>query len=324
MSNYSWLQENLHKFLLSSKFMRKVTYDFENLFFSSLKEIDNIDNHVFVAGLARSGTTILLNAIHKTGFFSSLSYQDMPFILAPNLGSKISFNKKNTNLIERAHGDGIKISVKSPEAFEEVFWKTFDERKNNSKINFKNYVELINRRYKKKRYLSKNNQNIKRIELILQIFPNSKVLIPFRNPVQQAYSLLNQHKKFIELAKTDSFISDYMKLIGHTEFGPNYFPIYRQNLNYKDDLNINHWIEQWYFVYGNYMETLKNNKNVNFICYEKLCKSTDYWRNILRLLNIDRFYNFNFKESKKDIPISFNDDLIYKSNLIYNQLIKSN
>lgn len=324
MSNYSWLQENLHKFLLSSKFMRKVTYDFENLFFSSLKEIDNIDNHVFVAGLARSGTTILLNAIHKTGFFSSLSYQDMPFILAPNLGSKISFNKKNTNLIERAHGDGIKISVKSPEAFEEVFWKTFDERKNNSKINFKNYVELINRRYKKKRYLSKNNQNIKRIELILQIFPNSKVLIPFRNPVQQAYSLLNQHKKFIELAKTDSFISDYMKLIGHTEFGPNYFPIYRQNLNYKDDLNINHWIEQWYFVYGNYMETLKNNKNVNFICYEKLCKSTDYWLNILRLLNIDRFYNFNFKESKKDIPISFNDDLIYKSNLIYNQLIKLN
>ena len=51
-------------------------------------------------------------------------YADMPFILAPNLWSKINLNHQ-TELSERAHGDGILINSESPEAFEEVFWKTF-------------------------------------------------------------------------------------------------------------------------------------------------------------------------------------------------------
>ena len=54
-----------------------------------------------------------------------LSYADMPFVLYSNLWSKISFNK-NSKYTERAHGDGIKVSTESPEAFEEVFWKTFE------------------------------------------------------------------------------------------------------------------------------------------------------------------------------------------------------
>ena len=42
---------------------------------------------------------------------------------APNLWSKISFRNKDLELKERAH-NGIKVSTESPEAFEEVFWKT--------------------------------------------------------------------------------------------------------------------------------------------------------------------------------------------------------
>ena len=77
-------------------------------------------NNVFVAGVARSGTTILLNAIYDSDEFASLSYADMPFVLAPNLWSKISSTSKHL-IKERAHGDGIKVSSDSPEAFEEVF-----------------------------------------------------------------------------------------------------------------------------------------------------------------------------------------------------------
>ena len=44
--------------------------------------------------MARSGTTILLNAIYETNEFASLTYQDMPFILSPNIWSKL--NKNNT------------------------------------------------------------------------------------------------------------------------------------------------------------------------------------------------------------------------------------
>ena len=45
--------------------------------------------------------------------------------------SKISFNKRVLELKE-THGDGIKVSTESPEAFEEVFWQTFaDEEEKN-------------------------------------------------------------------------------------------------------------------------------------------------------------------------------------------------
>ena len=62
----------------------------------------------------------------------------MPFVLAPNFWSKFSLhNNNNSAMVERAHGDGIKVNTESPEAFEEVFWKTFSEENNESKKNLK-------------------------------------------------------------------------------------------------------------------------------------------------------------------------------------------
>jgi hypothetical protein len=317
MNNYSWLQQKLHQFALSSKFMREVMFDVES---SAISIPQTYENHVFVSGLARSGTTILLNAIYKSDEFASLSYNDMPFVLAPNLWSKLSLNKKDIDLVERAHGDGIKVSTESPEAFEEVFWMTFDEDGKDTKEKFKNYVQLINHKYYKKRYLSKNNQNIRRVKLISKIFPHSKILIPFRNPIQHAYSLLSQHKRFIEDSKKDKFISNYMNWIGHTEFGPNYIPMHDKNLCFKDDLNINHWLEQWHLTYKHCFDKLKDNENVNFICYENLCNSSGYWLDILKILNIKDRYDFEFKESNKVISLKMDGDITQKGLSLYKEL----
>ena len=318
MNSYSWLEQYLHKFALSWQFMREVTFDFEstNICYSSVSE-----NHVFITGLARAGTTILLNALYESNIFASLSYADMPFVLAPKLWSKISFLKKDFELKERAHGDGIKVSEESPEAFEEVFWKTFsDEEYEELEDKFRVYVRNIIRKYKKERYLSKNNQNIKRVELITSIFSNSRILIPFREPIQHAYSLLTQHKKFIKDSKNDKFIGKYMKWIGHTEFGPNYIPIQNQNLNYQNDLEINHWIEQWYLTYNETFQSLKNTMNVYFISYAKLCSNRDYWYQIQKLLNIEKPYDFEFKESKKDISCNLDNVLKEKVMSLYSGL----
>ena len=318
MNNYSWLEQKLHKFALSSQFMREATFDFES---TNIASLDETGDHVFITGLARSGTTILLNALYKSNIFASLSYADMPFVLAPNLWSKISFNKKNLELKERAHRDGIKVSKESPEAFEEVFWKTFsDEEYEELEDKFRVYVRNIIRKYKKERYLSKNNQNIKRVKLITSIFSNSRILIPFREPIQHAYSLLTQHKKFIEDSKNDKFIGKYMKWIGHTEFGPNYIPIQNQNLNYQNDLEINHWIEQWYLTYNETFQSLKNMMNVHFISYAKLCSNRDYWYQIQKLLNIEKPYDFEFKESKKDISCNLDNVLKEKVMSLYSGL----
>ena len=64
MNNYNWLQRNLHRFALSSTIVREAMFEIEkNLFFD-----DNFNNydHVFIAGLARSGSTILLNSLHES------------------------------------------------------------------------------------------------------------------------------------------------------------------------------------------------------------------------------------------------------------------
>ncbi len=317
MNNYSWLQQKLHQFALSSKFMREVMFDVES---SAISTNQTNDNHVFVAGLARSGTTILLNAIYKSDEFASLSYKDMPFILAVNLWSKLSSNKEDIDLVERAHGDGIKVSTESPEAFEEVFWMTFDESDKDTKEKFKNYVQLINHKYQKKRYLSKNNQNIKRVDFISKTFHDSKILIPFRNPIQHAYSLLSQHKRFIEDSKKDNFISNYMKWIGHTEFGPNYIPIHEKNLCFEDDMSINHWLEQWHLTYKHCFDNLQDNENVYFICYEKLCNDSEYWLDVLKTLNIKETYHFEFKESNKVISLEMDEDITHKVLSLYKEL----
>ena len=315
MNNYSWLEQKLHKFALSSQFMREVTFDFESKKNSS---VSATENHIFITGLARAGSTILLNALYESNLFASLSYSDMPFVLAPNLWSKISFQRVEPELKERAHGDGIKVSTESPEAFEEVFWKTFaDEEYEELENKFRIYLGNIVHKYKKDRYLSKNNQNIKRVELITSIFSKAKILIPFREPIQHAYSLLTQHKKFIELSKNDKFISKYMNWIGHTEFGPNYIPIKNKNLNFSNDLEINHWIEQWYLTYIDAFQSLKNKKNVYFISYEKICCNNLYWFQIQKLVKIDKPYDFQFKESKKDISCSIDPGLREKSTSLY-------
>tara|TARA_B100000427_G_C15185047_1_gene453402 strand:- start:182 stop:535 length:354 start_codon:yes stop_codon:yes gene_type:complete len=111
-----------------------------------------------------------------------------------------------------------------------------------------------------------------------------------------------------------------MRWIGHTEFGPNYFPIHNKDLNYKNDLDINHWLEQWVLTYHNCRETLKGKKNVYFICYEKLCSSKEYWRDILKIVNIKDIYDFKFKESHKKISITIDDRISNKGLSLYSEL----
>jgi len=318
MNNYSWLQQKLHHVALSSKFIREVSFIVESW---TMQKKPHIDNNIFIAGLARSGTTALLNALYKSNNFATLCYQNMPFILAPNLWTKLSsLSNQHNHSIDRAHDDGIKISIKSPEAFEEVFWMTFDEGDDVTRDKFKIYIQLINQNKNKNRYLSKNNQNVKRLELISNIFPQSKILILVRDPLQTSYSLLSQHRRFIDASIEDDFISNYMKWIGHTEFGPNYIPLHQNNLIYRNPLYFNHWLEQWYLTYHTLLNNFKDKNNIYFICYEKLCLSKSYWNDLLSKLSVNKKYNFKFIESRKDINLEIDTSLRKKASSLYLKL----
>lgn len=299
--------------------MREACFDIESALFDNSLEVAD-GNHVFVAGLARSGTTLLLNTVFSTEDFASLSYDDMPFLLAPNLWSKLTGFKKHASSVERAHGDGMLIGTDSVEAFEEVFWSTFPDSEVDNHEKFKNYVGLILSKYSKQRYLSKNNQNIKRIRLINKIFPKSPILVPFREPLQQSYSLLGQHKRFVEFGKRDKFISTYMSLIRHTEFGDSYKPIAETHLHHRNYMTLDHWLEQWLAVYKNILKIFDKIDMVNFVCYETLCEDPAVLNAIGEIIDAKLADTTEFKLSVKDISVDYDDELLKDCRKIYSEL----
>jgi len=320
LSKYSVSQQILHQVALSSNFLKELYFDLEkSLFLNKTSEIN--DNHVFIAGMARSGTTIMLNAIYKSNEFASFTYQEMPFVLAPNLWSSINKGGIAIEKKERTHGDGIKIDTSSPEAFEEVFWKTFDSNDSETYNDFKRLIKLICLKHSKTRYLSKNNQNIKRIDKILEHHPHSKVIIPFRDPIQQSFSLLSQHKRFNLLQKENPFARRYMSWVGHSEFGTDYEPIVKSETIYNNHEDLNHWLEQWRLCYKS-LQQYKNNSNVRFNCYESLCGNPKEWKSLLDFIGLESVDNFDFNESKKQISVYYDKDLYGQCKRLYKSLLK--
>ena len=316
MQNYSNIQKFLHDFVLSKKIINKSLFELEKIIYlkNKNKDIKN-QSHVFITGLPRSGTTSLLNFLFSSDEYASLTYNNMPFILSPHF-SKL-FNKKNTPKKERVHGDGIAFDINSPEALDEVFFNNDDQF---VKHELENYIQLILLSNKKKKYLSKNNLNYKRINLINSILPNSIFLIPIREPLQHANSLLNQHLHFSQLQKEDDFIRRYMNYLEHNEFGLNHKP-WNDPINYQDRGKIDYWLEQWFLFYKDIYNKYQSYTNCYFVLYEELTNA-NYIKTLLKKINFSEFENINlnyFKNSnKKEIERKYSLDKYKKIIEIYN------
>ena len=70
-----------------------------------------------------------------------------------------------------------------------------------------------------RRYLSNNNLNIARLAVLPGPLQEGMMLVPFRDPVQQAASMHRQHERFLQIHEEDDFVREYMEAIGHHEFG---------------------------------------------------------------------------------------------------------
>ena len=319
MKNYNYIQKFLHDLVLGKKFVNKSLYELEKIFY--LKKNKHISNqaHIFITGLPRSGTTSLLNFFYSSHRYASLTYRSMPFILSPNF-SKL-FNKKNIEKKERILGDGLTYDIDSPEAFDEVFFNNSEEF---IKYELENYLQLILLSSDKEKYLSKNNLNYKRINLINSILPNSIFLIPIREPLQHANSLLKQHKHFSQLQKNDDFIKRYMNYLGHNEFGLSHKP-WNNSINFSNFDEINYWLEQWFLFYRNIFDKYKSYKNCYFVIYEKLIDQ-DYIFSLLKKINFTNNQNLNlgyFKNSnKKNINVDFSKSNLKDAVDLYNLFMK--
>jgi hypothetical protein len=238
----------------------------------------------------------------------------------------------------RAHDDGILVDFDSPEAFEEVFWRVFagkeyiysnflkpHEIDSDTIAAFRDYVALINLKYSKSRYLSKNNNNILRLNGITDAFPNATVLVPFRDPLQQAFSLLKQHQNFVVQHREDKFSKKYMSWLVHHEFGSDHrrFQFVDDSYQYKKINTIDYWLYQWIDAYSYLLEIInKSTKRIFLVGYEDIChKDRVMWQKIIDLVEIPKPNCFDFILSKAIIPTVANDDLKRKAFEIYFELL---
>jgi len=299
---------------LGCAFIAEASFDLEQTLHARRANDVADGKHVFVTGLARAGTTILMLQLHGTGRFRSLTYRDMPFVLAPNLWHSISHpTHRHEARRERAHGDGIEMNFDSPEALEEVFWRVFcgDEYILKDRLTtmqadgetlerFRRYVAVVLKNYEKQRYLSKNNNSILRLASIRQAFPKAAILVPFRDPVQHAFSLLCQHERFSRIHKEDRFSEHYMRWLVHHEFGKDHRPFVMpgDTLPTRNPGTIDYWLELWRNVHHHLLAVnAKGDLNIVFVGYEWLCRDpAAAWRALGRVLDV---------ETAKDAPPPF-------------------
>jgi hypothetical protein len=206
-----------------------------------------IEQPIYISGLARSGSTILLEllALHDTT--GTHAYKDFPPVLTPYFWNWFldRAQQRHTVAVERAHGDGIAVTPESPEALEEVLWMAFFPHVHDPEHNhvldaatdapafasfYCNHLRKLLWLRGGTRYLAKGNYNITRLEYLLQLFPDARFVIPVREPVSHIASLLRQHERFCHMQRTDPRALRYMQRVGHFEFG-----LDRRAINTGDD-----------------------------------------------------------------------------------------
>lgn len=331
MADYSALDKALHRLALGSPAVAEMTHDVERSLFLKTAPADD-GRHVFVTGLARAGTTILMREIHRAGEFGSLTYADMPFVLAPNLWAEISRKGRTAGARrERAHGDGIEVDFDSPEALDEAFWRVFDgasyiaadallpHRPDAALIDrYRDFIRLALRRTGKSRYLSKNNNNILRIGTLAPAMPAAVFLVALRHPLPHAASLLAQHKRFLA---ADAFTRQYMTWLGHHEFGATHRPFRFGAAPTGDPSGLDYWLRAWIAAYGA-LEAAAASPNVVFVPYEALCRDPAVWKAAAARIGVDAGPAGELRDIAAAPPLPHDQDLADQATDLHARLSK--
>lgn len=332
-SDYGLLERIMHRLVLGNRGIAEACFDMDQRIVRGSTMRVEEGAHVFVVGLARAGTTALMRTIHDSGAFRSLLYEDMPFVLAPNLWQKLRRPRRDAEAMqERAHGDGLMVSQKSPECLDEVFWRVFDGEayigqkemlphhpSAELQKKFRAYVAAILNTTPEKRYISKNNNNIIRLPAIHAMFPNAHILVMFRDPLDHATSLLRQHRRFTERQTDDPFVGAYMNWLAHHEFGAGHLPFAPEAAEGSSPNELLYWLRQWSAVYERLLKEAPN--NATFICYEGLCDDPALWPVIAEKLDIPEGAPDLKKPHHKPIPLAGSDDALVYARDVYDRLV---
>jgi hypothetical protein len=280
--------------------LNKVLADLETDFVAQRLQSVSIDRPVFLTGLARSGTTILLTLLSQTDGVATHRYRDFPFLEIPFLWNWFQdrfASQSASSPQERIHADRIEITPDSPEAFEEPLWQSHFARLHDPRRvhvldetvvrpdfedAFCTHLRKILALRGGERYLSKGNYNVTRIRYLAKLFPDARFIVPIREPVAHVHSLVRQHRRFSRLAAEDERVPHYLRAAGHYEFGAQRVPINvraaeigRVEAAWDDGDDYRGYARQWAAIYR-YVDELRSSQpdlaeRITIIRYEDLC-----------------------------------------------------
>lgn len=328
----------LHHVVLDFKSVRKSTFQFSlHRFKPNPKRTTTAESDVLIMGMARSGTSLVLRLISQDSQFSVLRYKDMPFVLAPAFWRRISqAHSQPIVSIERKHNDGLLNNLESPEAFEEVFWETFRNKKDSDKYfdnkpnsqaleNFRAYKDTVCSIGKLDggRYLSKNNNSLLRMVELAHDQQNL-VLFVYREPQSAAASMHRVHTRFCDLLINDQFAKSYINWLAHFEFGPHHKPFEFAKpfmCNEYSVRNLDYWLDYWCAVHRHILNQAPG--NCVFVNYDQLCDNPQHYLNALEKRLNSVFASCPIGNAIKRIPNQldpFNVSQLSLAKSIYEQL----
>ncbi|MEM7543359.1 MAG: sulfotransferase [Pseudomonadota bacterium] len=291
-ASYSRLDRLLHRIAFATSHLQMAVADLESLSFKAPLAQASARRPVFITALPRAGTTLLLEILATLPEFNSHTYRDLPFVLCPLFWRQLSRPFwKTAPPRERSHGDGMMITYDSPEAVEEIIWKLFwpahydkegisvwtaDEIDEEFQSFYRNHIRkrsIIENQGQAQRYLAKNNANVARLELLLRLFSDARIVIPLRDPYAHIGSLAAQHQHFSQVHQHDRFALRYMEWLGHHEFGGALKPIdfdhWLTGVSAKP-AELGFWVEYW-LAYARHLQNTKSSR-LHFFDYEAACQ----------------------------------------------------
>ncbi len=269
--------------------------------FNDIRKL-KINKPIYITGLARAGTTIVLEMLSKHPDLATHQYKNLFIPYFPNwlykLTNKVRLYSKPT---ERIHKDGIMVTRDSPEAVEEIFWRKYFKHTSTEKFShiingniinpkferfYPNHIRKLLIAQKRSRYLAKNNYNITRLEYLLRIFPSTKFLLIIRNPVNHIASLIKQTKFFMKMEKQIPLLQDWLKILGHQEFGHHRICINVNNTELIHKIRklwsnkktyVKGWAYYWVSIYDFIADSLEVNEKLRsatfIVNYNELCEN---------------------------------------------------
>jgi hypothetical protein len=263
-----------------------------------------IDGPIYVTGLARSGSTILLELLAAHQDVATHQYRDFPLIPIPLWWNWFLDRASRTESqpVERAHKDGIAVTPESPEAMEEVLWMAFfptchDPATSNVLSEqdsapefaafYRDHIRKLLLLRQGSRYLAKGNYNVSRLGFLRKLFPDACFVVPVRDPVGHIASLMKQHRLFCAEETRDLRILDHMRRSGHFEFGLDRRPInvgdaatvQQIQAHWQAGREVEGWALYWASIYGFVADLLERDPAVAertlLIHYDDLCAEPD-------------------------------------------------